>query len=330
MIRTISSLICLVTFAFGTLSCTKQPMHPLRVSAHDWPSYELLYLASSLNLYDGANIRLIDSPSASETSRALRNGTIEAGAVTLDEALTLLQDNVDIRVAMVFDASHGADVLITRNHILHLADLKGKRIGAEINAVGAYMLDAALRKAGLTVNDISVIPINADSHLQAWQTLSLDGIVTFEPVKTALLFQKNHVLFDSRALPLPLLDVLVIRKDALDSHAQAVQDLMTGYFKALKVWQSQPERASRMMAKRLKLSEKEVVSSFGGIKLHTLADNAAMFKGGKMPCDQLLAIATPLQALMIKRNLLERASDLSHFCAPETLLKIAQQPYANL
>lgn len=330
MIRTPLFLICVLTFALVTLGCTKQPIHPLRVSAHDWPGYELLYLASSLNFYDRGNIRLIDSPSASETSRALRNGTIEAGAVTLDEALTLLQDNVDIRVAMVFDASHGADVLITRNHILHLADLKGKRIGAEVNAVGAYMLDAALRKAGLTVNDITLIPINADSHLQAWKTFALDGIVTFEPVKSALLFQKNHVLFDSRGLPLPLLDVLVIRKEALDSHAQAVKDLMTGYYKALKVWQAQPERANRMMAERLQLPEREVVALFKGIKLYTLADNTAMFKGHQIACDQLMAVATPLQALMVKRNLLQKESDLSHLCAPETLLTIAQPSYANL
>lgn len=322
--------LCLCLALLGLTRCSEEPLHPLRVSVHNWPGYELLFLARALHQLPASAIRLIDSPSASETSRALRNGTVEAGAVTLDEALTLLQDQVDIQIVMVFDASHGADVLITSKHIKQLADLKGKRIGVEVNAVGAYMLDAALRSGGLTVDDVSLVPLTLDSHLRAWHTQALDGIVTFEPVKTALLSEDNHVLFDSSALPLPLLDVLVVRREALIEHASAIQALLQGYFNALATFQQRRNVANQLIADRLQLSAPQTAALFDGLKLYDLPHNALMLAQTPTPCARLLAIAEPLQTLMLSRHLLRHASPLNDFCAPHPLMHLTPPSYAHL
>ncbi|MDQ6966158.1 MAG: hypothetical protein Q9M23_04455, partial [Mariprofundaceae bacterium] len=68
-------------------ACTPAPKPDLRIGTNIWPGYEPLYLARSLGLFKDTGISLIEYPSSTETMRALRHGSIEAGALTLDEAL---------------------------------------------------------------------------------------------------------------------------------------------------------------------------------------------------------------------------------------------------
>ena len=52
-------------------------------------------------------------------------------------------------------------------------------------AAGAYMLNAALAKAGLPT-DITVVALPLDEHLTAWRESQVDALVTFDPVLQVL------------------------------------------------------------------------------------------------------------------------------------------------
>ncbi|MCU7939074.1 MAG: ABC transporter substrate-binding protein [gamma proteobacterium symbiont of Bathyaustriella thionipta] len=149
-------IFCLVLIIFLS-ACKPAPESPLRIGTNTWPGYEPLYLARTLGYYDNSRIHLVEMNSASEVIHSLRSGTLEGAALTLDEALTLQADDFDLKIILVMDFSHGADVLLAKPDIDTLAALKGKRIAVEYTAVGAILLDAALASADLTVSDIQVI-----------------------------------------------------------------------------------------------------------------------------------------------------------------------------
>lgn len=130
------TLLLMAALALG--GCTKPPEPVLRVATNIWPGYETLYLARSLGYFDGMPIRLVEMPSNTQVSENLRNGTIEAGGLTLDEALALMQDGVDLRVILIMDMSHGADVVMARHGINNLKALRGRRVGVENTAVGRH------------------------------------------------------------------------------------------------------------------------------------------------------------------------------------------------
>lgn len=119
------------------LSCGPAPEPLLRIGTNTWPGYEPLYLARSLGYYEGSPITLVELTSASEVIHALRSGTLEGAALTLDEVLTLLDDGFDLKVVLVMDFSNGGDVLLAKPGIDSTADLRGKRIAVEYTAVGA-------------------------------------------------------------------------------------------------------------------------------------------------------------------------------------------------
>ncbi len=126
------------------IACGEAPQTPMRIGTNVWPGYEPLYLARDLTYIDERFVRLVEYSSASQVIRAYRNGAIDAAALTLDEVLLLAQDELEPRVVLVMDVSHGGDVILGQAGLQDMRDLKGKRVGFEDTALGAYVLARAL------------------------------------------------------------------------------------------------------------------------------------------------------------------------------------------
>lgn len=273
----------------------------VRIGTNVWPGYEPLYLARALGHYDDTPIRLVELPSASDVIRALRSGTLEGAAVTLDEALILLGDDIDLKTILIMDYSDGGDALLAKPDIASLADLRGKRIAVEHTAVGAILLDAALDAAGLTASDVVIAACPFDQHLDCYRTH--DAVVTFDPIRVHLLRQDARQLFDSSQIPGRIIDVLVVLTETTRTHERALVHLVAGYFKATKYLADRPDDASQRMAPRMGLSPSEVLDAYNRIHLPGLQENHAALGGQPPPLEQT---ARELADFMLERYLLRR------------------------
>lgn len=289
--------------------CDNDLVSPLRVASHEWPGYEPLHLARELGFYDEHKIHVYEVPSATSTIRAFRNGYIDVAALTLDEALLLLQDQVPIKILLVMDVSNGADAVLGGGSVETLGDLKGKRIGVESSALGAYMLSRTLNKANLTYQDIEPVYIPFNKHVQAYQQQQVDALVTFEPNKTLIQKSGGKVLLDSRELANEIFDVLVIRESVIASHRDAVTQLIEGWFKALTYLETQPKNAADRISKRINVSGDEFLNSLKEISIPNRAQNKE-FLTGYSP--QLLITGQRLAEVMIKNQLLVRPVDATN------------------
>lgn len=265
--------------ALITAGCTPQPPPPLRVGTNVWVGYEPLYLARDLGYFEGSPVRLVEYASATEVIRAFRNHAIEAAAVTLDEALLLVDSGQQPRVVLVMDISNGADVVLGRAGMQSLADLKGQRVGVENGALGAYVLTRALTLAGMTPEQIQIVSLPIFAHEQAFLRDEVDAVVTFEPVRTRLLQQGAVKLFDSSQLPGEIVDVLVVRRDYLEHETAAVAGLVQNWFRALAYVGAQPEDAATRMARRMGLSAHELLAALQLLQIPDVVQNRRMLQG---------------------------------------------------
>lgn len=263
----------------ATAGCGQEPAEPIRVGTNTWPGYEPLYLARARDDLPEARIRLVEYPSASEVIRALRNGSLEAAALTLDEALSLAGDGIPIKVFLVTDVSHGGDVILARPGITGMQDLAGKRIGVEATALGAYMLTRALQSSGMSTDDVIVRPMEFNAHENAYRRGEVDAVVTFEPVRTRLINAGAVEVFNSRQLPGEIVDVLVARADVFAQRRDGFRALADSWFRALDFLDAQPDEAARIMARRLKITPAEVLASYQGLILPDRQDNLRMLAG---------------------------------------------------
>ncbi len=253
-------------------------------------------------------MRLLELTSASEVLRKFRNGVIHAAALTLDEALLLKQDGFDIKVIMIMDVSHGADAIVARPPFNDLKALQGKTIGVEKSAVGAYLLSRALEANGLDANDFHIKSVEFGEHKNTYLSGKLDAVVTFEPVRSQLLNHGAHVVFDSKRIPDEIVDVLVVRGDYVQHHAEELLTLLQAWFKTLTFMQNEPDKAAGLLAPIAGLSSEDLHNAMDGIRFPDFRENLAML-GSENP--RIRTTAEKLQALMVNNNLLAQSVDLN-------------------
>lgn len=275
------------------------PLSPMRVGCIVFPGYESLFLARETGLLDEHQVRLVELMANTDTLRALAAGQLEAAALTLDELLSARADGVDLRAVLVFDVSEGADVVLARAPIT-LKTLAGRRVAVEDGAMGAVMLSALLQAAGLGPQQIRKVPITLDRSEELFERGGVDVVVTADPWAARMESKGAQRIFDSRAIPGRIVDVLAVRSDALAARAPALRHLLQCHFAAQAQIKDAPERSATLMARRLQTPPAEVMALYRGLNLPELALNRRMLAAGGA-VDQT---AHALQLLMVQSKLL--------------------------
>lgn len=299
--------------------CSPHPDQPIRVGTNIWVGYEPLFLARSLKYFDSYEVKLVEYVSNSQSMRNLVDGTIEAAALTLDEALLLQQQGVDVSIVLLMDYSNGADAVIAKPAIKTLADLRGKRVGAETTALGAYMMHRALEKAGLTASDVELVSVDLSQHEQAYLNGEVDAVVSFDPVRSRLLSQGAHVLLDTSELPGEVVDVLVVRNEFLKQHKYHLKLLLAGWFRAVEYIATHPDEAARYMDARMKLGQEGVLNSLAGVTLPDQKENRRLLAGSPSLLSQQ---SQNLADVMAKSKLLSGQLDAEKIFDPALLQEL--------
>lgn len=293
---------------FALAGCVKEPPPPLRVGSNVWPGYETLYLARSLGYYNKTPILLVDYPSSTEVVRAYRNGEIEAAAISLDEALLLAATGPDVRIVTVMDFSAGGDAILGKPNIKNLQDLKGRRVGVELTALGAFVITRALGKVGLSPQDVQIVSLQVSEHERAFKEGKIDAVVTFGPPLTKLLATGAKVLFDSNQIPGEIVDVLIVRSSTIQNQSNTVQALVNGRFRALEYLQNNPLDAARRIAPRTGVTPEQFIQSLEGMSQPNLQENQRLLSKND---PTLLNSIKLLAQVMLQNNLLPKAVDTS-------------------
>lgn len=304
----------------GLMGCSR-PEPLVRVAGIPWIGYEPLFLARELGFLNDTHTRLVELPSNTASLMALAAGDVEAATLTLDECLIAREDNLDVRVILVFDDSAGADVIMARPDIETLHGLRGKRIGVEDTAAGALMLSKLLEAAALNPQDLIKVPLTGDRQVAAWQAQEVDAMVSFEPHATQLGKLGARRLLDSSRFPGLIVDVLVARVDALAASPQRFRQLIDGYFRALDYLGNSPTPAAALMAPRLGIDANETLQALRGVRMMSRADNRRLLDGAT---PQLLPMARTVALLMKRSGLLKQLPSLDQLADARFLPPIAQ------
>ena len=301
--------ICSASLALALSACDWMADKPITISAQVWVGYEQMFLARSEGWLDAKQVHLLEITTATDSLKALAEGKADGAALTLDEMLKARASGLPLTAVMVFDISAGADMLLVRPGIKRLQDLKGRRIGLEQSSVAEVLLVEILQRAKLSRQDVTLIPISIDKHLQAWSSNQVDAIITYEPVASKLQLQDAVKLFDSRQIPDTIIDVLAVRNDMLDaSHASAIRHLISAHFRALHHLHTNPQDAAYRTASHLGLPAAHVLAAYKGLVLPDISNNFRLLTGTS---PALLDSADRLSATMVRAGLLKQQDTLS-------------------
>lgn len=293
----------LLTGSLLVLGCQPASEPPLRVGSNVWAGYEALYLARELGLYPENRVALKELSSNTETLRAFRQGQLDIAALTLDEVLRLSEQVRDLQILLITNISNGADKIISRPDINRIADLKGKRIAVEENSVGIYMLYQALQEAGLSLNEVTLLPSTSNQHLSLMQSYRTDAVVTFDPTAYKLQQLGFKNLLDSKQINGKIIDVLVSRKTLLKERPDDVSQLLDTYWQAQQLLVNEPQQAYPLVAKRLNIDQNALPEIYQSLILPDKTLNERLL------AQDLTAIINDTGAFLLQQGLLTTRPD---------------------
>ncbi|MFM6154527.1 MAG: ABC transporter substrate-binding protein, partial [Sphaerospermopsis kisseleviana] len=217
----------------------------------------------------------------------------------------------NLKIITIMDVSHGGDVILGKPEIANIKALKGKRVGVESTALGAFFIGRALEKNGMSVKDIEIVSLELTEHERAYKQGKVDAVVTFGPARIKLLAAGAKLLFDSSQIPGEIVDVLAVSTEAINNHSDSIQSLVNGRFRALDYFEKNPQDAANRMAKRTQITPSEVLNAFQGLSQPNLQENQKLLDKRD---PTLVNSMRKLVQLMVEKNLLPKAID------PATLL----------
>lgn len=297
-------------------ACGDKYVEPLVFGAVTWPGYDPAYVARELGYLKEEQIHLAEFTNTTEVLRSFRNGQLQVAGLTLDETLGLRHSVPDLQIFLMADFSNGADVLMVRRGIRSLSQLKGKRIGVEKTALGAYYLSLILRTSNLSVKDVQIVSLPLDEHVRAFDAGLVDAIVTFDPVRSKLLQQGAVVLFDSSKIPGKIVDVLVVRASDAETHKSQLHEFIKAWFQALSVIQQDKARAYPIMARQEHVSPAQIEQIMSGILLLDKQQNLEQFSGNP---SALLNTCMDIQRILKQSGMTTGSDDLSQLINPNLL-----------
>lgn len=313
---TIARILLLGALLLVLGGCGREPAEALRIGTNVWIGSEPLYLARDLGHLNAQTVRLVEYPSASEVLRAYRNQALDGMVISLDEVLALAADDLQPRIVLVIDVSHGADVVLGRAGLRSMADLKGRRVAVESHAVGAYVLSRALALNRMQPGDVQIVHLESNEHAAAFEQGRVDAAVTFDPFRSQMLRAGATTLFDSTQIPGEIVDLLVVRDSVLEKNPGSVNALMAGWFQAIDYLGRDQQDAARRMSVRQQVSGEQFLHTLRGLRFPSRDENLAMLAG---PAPQLLVTGQRLMAMMRESKLLPRPVEVGALLAPAPL-----------
>ena len=305
-------LLILNTAFLFIAACSKPATEPVTIAINPWPGYEFLFLAEQKKFFQqvGANIKLIQLASLADAQRAYISGRVDGLASTLIEAVQAeALGGKPIKISLIADYSNGGDVIIANSSIENMQALKGKTVGCEVSSLGIFILQRALEKAGLSLNDVKVVNTEQMLGKQALANQDIDAFVTYPPVSVDIQKLSGfHTIFSSAEIPFEIIDAISIAADQIEKNPKLVPQLHQAWQMALDFSQSNPQEAYQIMSEREGIS---VVDFKDALKNLVLIDQPKQKKLFAKP-DKIQKIAkTVCETLVKAQSLSTDCSELS-------------------
>jgi NitT/TauT family transport system substrate-binding protein len=221
---------------------------------------------------EGLKIQDLFFQSSSEEVTAVLAGKLDIAWLTAGDAIQMIAKDPSFKIIYLVDYSNGGDGIIGRN-IASPQNAKGKTITRENVLFKRVLLQAYLKKAGLTESDVKIKDMSAAEASTAFASKQVDLAVTYEPYMTKSATQGGgQVVFSTKDINL-IVDVVVVKADLLKTRQTDLQAYFRAVDKSVKLLNAGDLEALKISGNKLGVSAAEVKEQLTGVKLFDVDGN---------------------------------------------------------
>lgn len=223
------------------------------------------WVAKDLKLYEknGLEVELVMITGGARSVAALLGGSTQLGTGSATAPLLAAARGMDI---IILAASYNKFpyAIVSKPEIQTPKELRGKKIGI-LNFGGSndLALQLALKEWGLKRQEVdAIIGGDAPTRLAALTTGRIDATILSPPHLTMAVKAGYRVLADMGEMRANFSQSTVyVRRNYLAQNREAVKRFLKAYSEAVRVLRTDKERSLRVLAKRMRLDDREILEA---------------------------------------------------------------------
>lgn len=191
---------------------------------------------------DGITVKYSDLNAGPKQTQALAAGQIDVcHALGGTSAILAAANGVDLKIVGMYSRAPQAFNIITKNpNIRSVRDLKGKTVAGPKGTILHQLLIAALRREGLTINDVKFVSMGIPETAAALAGGSSDAGLLAGPAALKMTDGGARILSTGEGL-LDASIVIAMRGDFLKKYPEQAEKFMTAHRKVVSDYQKDPK-----------------------------------------------------------------------------------------
>ncbi|MFB7167555.1 ABC transporter substrate-binding protein [Streptomyces sp. NPDC056242] len=221
-----------------------------------------------------AEVKWVKFDSGADVNTAVIAGSVDLGLAGSSPVTKGLSAPLDIpyKVLWIHDLIGENEALVARKGITSVKALKGRKIATPFGSTSHYSLLAALDSAGLKESDVTLVDLQPQDALAAWQRGDIDAAYVWTPTLTELAAKGGKVLVTSRQIAeqgKPTADLGVVTDAFAVKHPEIVDAWLRAEDQAVKLAKSDPAKASAAIGAELNVSPADAQKQLAQLALLT-------------------------------------------------------------
>ncbi|KOX26072.1 MULTISPECIES: glycine betaine ABC transporter substrate-binding protein [unclassified Streptomyces] len=220
-----------------------------------------------------AEVSWVKFDSGGDVNTAVIAGSVDLGLLGSSPVTKGLSAplNIPYKVLWIHDLIGDNEALVAKEDIASVAALKGRKIATPFGSTAHYSLLVALESAGLEASDVTLVDLQPQDALAAWQRGDIDAAYVWTPSLTELK-KDGKVLVSSREIAVkgkPTADLGVVTDAFAAKHPEIVDAWLKAEDQAVKLAKSDPAKAATAIGAELNLSPEEARKQLAELVLLT-------------------------------------------------------------
>ncbi|BCN93067.1 ABC transporter substrate-binding protein [Thiomicrorhabdus immobilis] len=271
--------------AMSAMSWQANAAEPLKIGYSDWPGWVAWEVAIEKKWFKEAGVDVkfewFDYVASMDAYAA---GKLDAVHMTNGDALVTGSTGAPSVMILLNDYSNGNDMVVAKQGVASVKDLKGKKVGVEVGFVAHLMLLTALDANGMSESDVTLVNVPTNETPQVLASGEVDAIVAWQPSsgQALNLVPGSKAVFTSADNPGIIYDGLSVNPASLSSRKKDWEKVLKVWYKTVDYINDPKTHADAVsiMASRVGLAPAEYEPFLKGTKILSLEEAKAAYKKG--------------------------------------------------
>lgn len=276
----------------------------MRIATYYWPGMYWIDIAREKGWFEEAGLAVEFVDANADYYAAvddLQTGAVDTIAAWLFDVVKRSQKGAPLVMVLATDESNGSEALVSSPEIQSVEQLRNRRIGATLGTALVYELDVMLSRFGLSIDDVTLVDIDAEKAVEELEARSVDAVITWEPFISEAIATGGNRLYDSSKLPGLIMAGMTFRQGFIQQRPEDVQRLLQVWHRTTRYINADQEQAFAMIAAIYEVTPEEVANFAEDNHILGLRDNVQAFTYAS-GLESLFGSARKINRFLIRRE----------------------------